>query len=129
LNLAENYYNQNVRRYFQQVGVFGSYYDLVEALDFTPWLEYFAEGILDELLRVEKELARRQATPATTLQAHHQLILDYLDEHGFITDKEYARLTERAKATRTLDFNRLIELGLIVRQGQGRGVYYQRRLQ
>ena len=122
----ENYYNQNVTRYFQSVGVFGNYYDLVKMLDFTPWLEYFAEGILDELLRVEKELALRQATPATTLKAHHQLILDYIDEHGFITDKQYSQLTERAKATRTSDFNRLIELGFIVRQGRGRGIYYQR---
>jgi len=47
----ENYYNQNVTRYFQNVGLFGDYYDLAPDLDFTPWLVYFAEGILDELLR------------------------------------------------------------------------------
>lgn len=52
----ENYYNQNVTRYFRNVGVFGDYYELVEGLDFTPWLEYFAGGILDELLRLEKSL-------------------------------------------------------------------------
>jgi Fic family protein len=122
----ENYYNQNVARYFQHVGIFGNYYELVETLDFTPWLEYFAEGILDELLRVEKEVAKVQATPATSLKPHHQQILVYLDEHGFITDQDYARLTARAKATRTLDFNYLIQLGLITRQGRGRGVYYRR---
>lgn len=121
----ENYYNQNVSRYFRQVGAFGNYYDLAGALDFTPWLEYFAEGILDELQRVEKNLAG-QRTPETTLKAHHLAILGYIDAHGYITDSDYARLTERAKATRTLDFNQLMALGLITRLGRGRNTHYRR---
>ena len=52
----ENFYNKNVTRYFQTVGEFGNYYDLVEQIDFTPWLEYFTEGLIDELLRVQKLL-------------------------------------------------------------------------
>ena len=123
----ENYYNQNVTRYFQYTGVSGNYYDLTDNVDFTPWLEYFAGGILDELLRVEKEIERRGSTPADRLKPHHRLILDYIDEHGFITDRDYAQLTERAKATRTLDFNKLLKLGLIERMGKGRSIYYERR--
>lgn len=122
----ENYYNQNVTRYFQHVGLFGDYYELAPDLDFTPWLTYFAEGILDELLRVQKQLGLTQLTPATRLHAHHQQILDYIDQHGFITDKDYSELTDRAKATRTADFNKLIELGLIERQGRGRSTHYRR---
>jgi Fic family protein len=49
----ENYYNQNVTRYFQKVGLMGNYYDLKDRLDFTSWLEYFTDGIIDELLRVK----------------------------------------------------------------------------
>lgn len=124
----ENYYNQNVSRYFQQVGLFGDYYDLHDLLDFTPWLVYFAEGILDELLRVQKQLAQSQLSPATQLKPHHQQILDYIDQHGFMTDRDYAQLTTRAKATRTLDFNKLIELGLIERHGKGPGTHYRRLL-
>jgi Fic family protein len=122
----ENYYNQNVTRYFQHVGLFGDYYELSPDLDFTPWLVYFAEGILDELLHVQKQLEQSQLTPATRLHAHHQQILDYINQHGFITDKDYAALTDRAKATRTADFNKLIELGLIERQGRGRSTHYRR---
>ncbi len=122
----ENYYNQNVTRYFQQVGVLGNYYDWAGTLDFTPWLTYFVEGILDELLRVQKTIERNQATPVTTLKPHHRQILAYLDEHGFITDRDYARLTDRAKATRTKDFNQMISLGLIRREGKGRSIYYRR---
>ncbi len=122
----ENYYNQNVTHYFQQVGLFGNYYDLVTTLDFTPWLEYFADGILDELLRLEKSLTQVTATPASELQTYHQQLLAHIDQHGFIADRDYAKLTERAKATRSLDFQKLIALGLIERHGSGRSIYYQR---
>lgn len=123
----ENYYNQNVSRYFQTVGVYGNYYELIDTLDFTPWLEYFADGILDELLRLEKQMARFASGPETRLARHHQQILDYIDAHGFITDRDYSQLTERAKATRALDFRKLIEMGLIERRGQGRNTHYTRR--
>lgn len=125
----ENYYNQNVSRYFQKVGLFGDYYELAPAIDFTPWLEYFAEGILDELHRLSDQLVQRkqqQKRPETTPTIYHQQILDYIDQHGFITDKAYAGFTERAKATRSLDFRKLIELGLIERMGRGRNTYYRR---
>lgn len=122
----ENYYNQNVTRYFEHVGLFGDYYELAAQLDFTPWLVYFAEGILDELWRIQKQLAQSQMSPATRLRPYHQQILDYIDQHGFITDRDYTQLTDRAKATRTADFNKLIELGLIVRQGKGRSTHYRR---
>jgi len=124
----ENYFNQNISRYFQEVGVFGNYYELADSLDFTSWLTYFAGGILDELRRVQKHIERNLATPDTALKPHHQAILRYVDEHGFITDRDYAQLTDRAKATRALDFRFLIERGLIERKGRGRGVYYQRAL-
>ena len=54
------------------------------------------------------------------------LILGHIDAHGTITDADYAGLTERAKATRTLDFNRLIDLGFIARHGRGRNSHHRR---
>lgn len=120
----ENHYNQNVSRYFQTVGEFGNYYELGETVDFTPWLEYFTEGIIDELLRVAKLLPKIATSPATKLEAYHLQILEYIKEKGFITDRDYARLVDRAKATRALDFKKLIELGLIERKGKGKATYY-----
>ena len=123
----ENYYNQNVSKYFEQVGVMGNYYELRDDIDFTSWLEYFTDGIIDELLRVSKLLETESVSPATTLQPYHQAILDYIDEHGFIADRDYATLTDRAKPTRNQDFNKLIELGLIQRHGKGKATYYKRK--
>jgi Fic family protein len=120
----ENYYNRDVARYFQMVGEYGDYNELSKNIDFTAWLEYFTGGLIDELLRVKKLLPEVGQTPATKLEVHHLKILEYIKKNNFITDRDYAKLTKRAKATRALDFQKLIELGLIERKGGGRSTYY-----
>ncbi len=121
----ENYYNQNVTRYFQEVGLTGNYYDIKDSLDFTAWLEYFTDGIIDELLRVEKELEKETVSPETVLRDYHKKIIGFIKEKGFITDKDYSKLTDRAKPTRNLDFRKLIDLGIIVKVGKGKATYYK----
>ena len=123
----ENYYNQNVTKYFENVGERGNYYELASQIDFTNWLEYFTDGIIDELLRVKKLLATETASPETTLKPYHQKVLDFIKENGFITDRDYAKLTDRAKPTRNKDLNKLIDLGLIERIGNGKATYYKIR--
>jgi len=120
----ENYYNKNVTKYFQTVGEYGDYNEIVEKIDFTKWLEYFTEGIIDELLRLAERLPEVGKTPETHLEIFHKHILNYLQTHAFITKRDYANLTDRAKATRNLDFQKLIDLGLIERKGKGRSTYY-----
>ena len=120
----ENYYNNNVTKYFQTVGEFGNYYDLAGKIDFTIWLEYFTEGIIDELLRVEKLLPDIVSGPETHLEDYHLKLLNHIREKGYIKDSEYAKFAGRAKATRTQDFNKLIKLGLIERTGKGKATYY-----
>lgn len=120
----ENYYNQNVTRYFKFVGEQGDYYDLQKTIDFTTWLEYFTEGIIDELLRVKKILPAISFNPDTKLKPHHQKILNYIKRNNFIADKDYAKFIKRAKATRALDFQKLLSLGLISRKGKGKSTYY-----
>lgn len=120
----ENYYDKNVTRYFQFVGEKGDYYDLKDKVDFTSWLEYFTDGIIDELLRVEGILPKTATSPASQLQEYHQKILDFIKEKGFIKDSDYAKLTNRARPTRALDFQKLIELNLIERKGKGKATYY-----
>ena len=120
----ENYYNQNVTRYFEMVGAKGNNYDIADRIDFTAWLEYFTGGIIDELLRVEKTLSGVVSAPRAQLKPYHQKIIEFIQQNGFITDRDYATLVDRAKPTRRLDFNKLIELGLIAREGKGKNTYY-----
>ena len=116
----EEYYNRNVSRYFQMVGEQGDFYDLAGGAEFSTWLEYFAEGILDELKRVQKTLPQQQPR----LEPHDCFILEYIKTHGSITQKEYGGLSGRSLASRKNDFARLVKLGKIRQIGGGRSVYY-----
>ncbi|MCF6234751.1 MAG: Fic family protein [Rhodobacteraceae bacterium] len=116
----EEYYNRNVTRYFRMVGEQGDYYDLKGGAEFSNWLEYFAEGILDELKRVQKSLPAGQPR----LELHHRLILEHIAEHGSITQREYGQISGRSVASRKNDFARLVELERIRQVGGGRSVYY-----
>lgn len=121
----ENYYNQNISRYFKAVGLTGDYYDLHETINFTDWLEYFAEGILDELRRVRKTIFQSSVIE-TPLEKHHHDILNFIDTQGYIRQRDYAEFSTRSLGSRKKDFEKLIELGLIEARGVGRGTYYVR---
>jgi Fic family protein len=121
----ENYYNRNITRYFKAVGLEGNYYDLKDDIDFSDWLEYFADGILDELRRVTKALPE-QSEPKPRLEPHHRQILAYIEEYGSITQREYGQISSRSLASRKLDFDKLVKMSLIETKGTGRGTYYVR---
>ena len=58
------------------------------------------------------------------LAPHEHVILDYLAQHGSITQREYGAVSRRSLAARKKDFARLIERGLIRSEGGGRSIYY-----
>lgn len=122
----ENYYNKNVGKYFSSVGLSGNYYELLDSIDFTEWLEYFTDGIIDELLRVKKELEKTSTNPTIGMRPEYNMILKHIAELGSITDRQYSALTKRAKSTRALDWKNMIALGLITRKGKGKNSYYVR---
>ena len=118
----ENFYNKNVSRYFDNVGAFGDYYDIANQLDFSNWLQYFSEGILDEVKRVQKNIA--QFEPKSRLEKHHHDILKFIKKHGSIDQQDYARISKRSLASRKNDLKKLVDLGLITSQEQGKATYY-----
>ena len=124
----ENYYNKNVTKYFQNVGVFGDYYEIKNNIDFTNWLEYFVEGILDELKRVEKILQTTSKQEEFRLANHHKQILNFIEKYGSINQSEYGEVSNRSLAARKLDFKKLIELGLIKANSKGKAAYYTKKI-
>jgi len=118
----ENYYNQNVTKYFSSVGVLGDYYDIADKIDFTDWLVYFTDGIIDELLRVQKLL--KETIAPSRLSEHEKIIVEYIKKHGPISISEYAKITDRAHSTQILDFKRLVDKKMIAKQGKGKATYY-----
>ncbi len=120
----ENFYNKNVTKYFEKVGELGNYYEIAEMIDFSGWLEYFSDGIIDEILRVRGEIKKISACPERELKKHHRKIIGYIEKNGYITDRSYSKLTDRAKATRNLDFRKLMKMGVLTRKGKGKNTFY-----
>ena len=118
----ENYYNQNVTKYFKSVGVMGDYYEITEDINFTDWLIYFTDGIIDELLRVQKLL--NQTLLPNRLTDYEKVIVSYITKHGSISRSEYAKITSRANSTQILDFKRLTDKGIITKHAKGKATYY-----
>lgn len=63
-------------------------------------------------------------TPQTRLEPYQQKILARIQKKGLINGREYSTPTDRAKSTHALDFQKLIELGLIERKGKAKATYY-----
>ena len=118
----ENYYNQNVTKYFSSVGVYGDYYDMVEKIDFTGWLVYFTDGIVDELLRVQKLL--KSSVEPNRITLYEKVIIEYIKKNGYISRNEYNKITDRADSTQILDFKRLVDKNIIKKHGKGKATYY-----
>ncbi|MFA5755115.1 MAG: Fic family protein [Candidatus Paceibacterota bacterium] len=119
----ENYYNNNITKYFENVGLYGNYYEIKD-IDFTSWLEYFTDGIIDELLRVTGELNKFELKDIGRLEDYHKIIIEYIKKNGTMKDSDYAKLTKRARPTRYIDFKKLIDFNLIERKGKGKNSYY-----
>ncbi len=96
----------------------------VDMKDNTKWLEYFTDVILQEMLRIKRDLEKTVYKPEKELNKDQEKILRYIKKHGVITDSDYSKITERKKATRVLDFNKLMEKNLIERCGLGRQTHY-----
>jgi Fic family protein len=116
----ENFYNENVTKYFQKVGVFGNYYDISADIDFTQWLEYFTEGIINELNRVKSQLPKYKVR----LKDYQKKILQYIEKYGSINSSEYEKISGRARSTRIKDFKELVDLNIITPMGKGKSTYY-----
>ena len=75
-----------------------------------------------ELKRVQKNILSSKRN--IRVPEHYNVILDYIKEHGNISQKEYAEISTRSLAARKNDFLKMLELGLIESKEGGRSTYY-----
>lgn len=78
-------------------------------------LSFYKELFTDEFLK-ESNLSERQLK-----------VINYIKEHGKITNTEYQAITNVSKRTATRELNELKEKGLLVSEGAttGRGIFYR----
>ena len=89
-----------------------------------------AEEANDQNLRDDlTHLVGQYRELGTQLESHQQLILDYVNKHGEITNKGYVELMKAqgqkvGRSTAGRHLNELVEMELLEAVGQGRGVHY-----
>ena len=120
----------------------GAYYDALNAvqrgtLDATPWIVFFLEqfrrSCLSSLAVIEAAVAKNRFwalhAGAGFNERQRKAVQRLLDAgpegfEGGMTAEKYGRLTGASKATATRDLRQLLDAGVFVETGQGRGTRY-----
>lgn len=112
------------------------YYDTIQSvrdndMDMTVWLEYFTEGLRNQLMEVktkgEKAIKKEIVDVKIkdfNLNPRQQKALDYLLENQSINNSLYQKICKTIKRTATRDLTDLVELGLLEKHGEKKGTYY-----
>ncbi len=96
-----------------------------EKIDWLPWLRFF----LDSLKRQKDHLAEKtnQLDQYSALPIESMLIMQYVDNNHRITISDAEKLiTTVTRPTIKNRLSKLVEQGLLVRHGKGRGTWYSK---
>jgi Fic family protein len=96
------------------------------APDWSPWLVYFLRALHQQVRRLRSKIDR-EALLAARLPTLSLRLLDHVKEHGRITMADAVALTGASRNTLKVHFRSLIEQGLLVLHGSGRGAWYSAR--
>ena len=124
------YYDKNRR----------GYYDAIQSvrannMDMTGWLEYFTEGLTNQLteMKIRGEQAIKKEVLSEkikdfSLNPRQKKALEFLIEHERIDNAAYQSICKTTRKTAARDLAELVELGLLERHGEKKGIYYTLRL-
>ncbi len=90
----------------------------------TDWLTYFVQMMFRQQEALARKIAEeKQLTPLPPLSKN---LLRIAVEHGRVTVRDAASLTEANRNTIKDHLKQLVETGHLVRYGQGRGCWYEK---
>ncbi|OQX03891.1 MAG: AsnC family transcriptional regulator [Thiothrix lacustris] len=97
----------------------------LEAADpnWLPWLRFFLSSLKAQKDRLAAKIDVQQ--PWGNLPKEALAIMEYVQHQGRITTGEAETLTAAPRSTLKKRLADLVESGLLVRQGQGRGTWYE----
>jgi Fic family protein len=99
----------------------------LEAADpnWLPWLRFFLSSLKAQKDRLAAKIDVQQ--PWGNLPKEALAIMEYVQQQGRITTGEAETLTAAPRSTLKKRLADLVESGLLVRQGQGRGTWYEKQ--
>jgi Fic family protein len=123
----EEYYNVDRRSYYEALAAAD------QSGDLTEWLEYFAQGIAVEMVRLEDRISTLERivgqaavpqTAALDLNPRQIRALEFLSRESRLTTELYRQWNRVARATAQRDLADLVARGLLQQRGVGRGTHY-----
>lgn len=127
----EEYYDQDLASYYSALQ--SGQKDRGKKEELTFWLEYFSEGIANELTRIEKQILDisrdkmlKEKIGQLELNQRQIKAIAYLQKKGKITNREYQGLFPKLnRKTLARDLKELADKKLIKMKGEKKGVYYE----
>ncbi len=123
----DEYYDQNAEMFYEAIQ---SYQKVTDSL--VPWLEFFVKGLDIELSRIKSrvlEMSRdhrmRQEIGQVPLTARQEEILKFIEEHGYIKNKDWRELfPDISDDTILRDLKDLMSKGVIKKEGKTKAAKY-----
>lgn len=132
----EEYFDRNAGKYYQTLQqVSNQKVDSLSERDLTVWLEYFCEGLAEELERVKErvqklslDLRLKGKTGQLVLSERQMKLVEYIESYGSITNRTWRNLLpDYSDDTILRDLKDLQKKGLIKKKGSTKGAVYMLR--
>tara|TARA_R110002124_G_scaffold265191_3_gene431891 strand:- start:2182 stop:3231 length:1050 start_codon:yes stop_codon:yes gene_type:complete len=94
-----------------------------EAPDWQPWLSFFLRALQQQKRRLADKVERERRAIADLPELAIK-ILDYVRDHGRVTNRDIVREYGASPNTLKATFSSLVEKGLLARHGAGRSTWY-----
>ena len=129
----EEYFDRNAHRYYRTLQEVSNQKakDLSER-NLTVWLEYFCEGLAEELSRVKEKVQKlsldsrlKGRTGQIALSERQVKLVEYIETYGSISNRQWrGLLREYSDDTILRDLKDLQKKGLIKKKGSTKGAVY-----
>ena len=129
----EEYFDRNAKRYYETLqSVSNQKVSSLSDRDLTVWLEYFCEGLAEELEEVKKKVQKlsldsklKGRTGQIVLSERQVRLVEYMETYGSISNKQWRSvLRDFSDDTILRDLKDLVKKKLVKKKGSTKGAIY-----
>ena len=129
----EEYFDRDAKRYYETLqSVSNQKVDTLQDRDLTSWLEYFCEGLAQELERVKERVkklsldSRLKGRTGQIMLSERQIkLVEFIETYGSISNSQWrSLLSDFSDDTILRDLKDLQKKGLIKKKGSTKGAVY-----
>lgn len=128
----EEYFDRNAKRYYETLQDVSNQKAQFADKDLTVWLEYFCEGLAEELERVKERVrklsldSRLKGRTGQIILSERQLkLVEYIEQYGSVSNRQWrSLLRDYSDDTILRDLKDLQKKGLIKKTGSTKGAVY-----